>query len=441
MSQSKRPRIDPALMRGLTLPRTGSRALSRRDLFKYAGAGAGAVSMAAVLAACGGDESDPAGNGGDTSVDPATIYAGQPNGELVFANWPLYLDFAKDQETGERYSPSLRMFEEETGIAVTYAVDINDNASFFGEIQPILANGDTPAYDIIVITNGREFTALTQNEWVWPLDPSKRPNFDANAAKWAKDPTFDPDNKYSMAWQSGLTGIGYIPDKVKGGAITKMDDLADPAKVGQGTVGMLKADMPDFVMINLGIDPISSTPAEWQEAANWLTMQRDSGTVRQYYDQGYADDLKAGNLAASMAWSGDVLYYNIWEGNPMEFVFPEGGALLWIDNMLIPTNASNPLDAMTMMDFYYQPEVAQMVTEWVLYMSPVPATQDLILEHAEEVAADGDESYAGQLEESGTSNYLYPSDEFLERTSFARDLTTDEELEEWDSIFLPISEG
>ncbi len=223
--------------------------------------------------------------------------------------------------------------------------------------------------------------------------------------------------------------------------VTKMDDLANPDIVGSDSVGMLKADMPDFVMINLGIDPITSTPAEWQEAADWLMMQREAGTVRQYYDQGYADDLKAGNLAASMAWSGDVLYYNIWENNPMEFVFPEDGALLWIDNMMIPANAKNPVDAITMMDFYYQPEIAQMVTEWVLYMSPVPATQDLILEHSEQVAKSGDATYAQQLEDSATSNYLYPTDEFLAQTSFGRDLTTDEEREEWDSIFLPISEG
>ncbi len=82
-----------------------------------------------------------------------------------------------------------------------------------------------------------------------------------------------------------------------------------------------------------------------------------------------------------------------------------------------------------------------MVTEWVLYMSPVPATQDLILEHSEQVAKSGDATYAQQLEDSATSNYLYPTDEFLAQTSFGRDLTTDEEREEWDSIFLPISEG
>src|SRR3989339_850180 len=108
-----------------------------------------------------------------------------------------------------------------------------------------------------------------------------------------------------MPWQGGFTGIGYDKTKVNG-EITKLDDLANPDKVGTESVGMLKSDMPDFVMINLGIDPATSGPDEWKEAAAWLQKQRDSGTVRQYYDQGYIDDFVAGNTPVTMAWSGDV---------------------------------------------------------------------------------------------------------------------------------------
>ena len=57
-----------------------------------------------------------------------------------------------------------------------------------------------------------------------------------------------------MAWQSGLTGIGWNTEKVSQ-PLTKMDDLMNPDIVGTNSVGMLKADMPDLVMINLGIDP------------------------------------------------------------------------------------------------------------------------------------------------------------------------------------------
>ena len=266
---------------------------------------------------------------------------------------------------------------------MNYETVINSNDSFFGKLLPQLEAGQDTGWDIIVITNGRELTALIQNEWVTELDPSMRPNFDANAAPFAKDPVYDPGNKYSMAWQSGTTGIGYDTTKVSG-PITTMDDLMNPDLVGTASVGMLKADMPDLVMINLGIDPADSGPEEWKEAAAWIQKLKDSGTVRTFYDQGYIDDLVAGNLSATMAWSGDVLYYKIWEGYPFEFVIPEGGALLWIDNMLIPVGAKNPQGAYKLMDYYYDPEVAQDVTEWVAYMSPVPAVQDLIADHAKE---------------------------------------------------------
>jgi spermidine/putrescine transport system substrate-binding protein len=276
---------------------------------------------------------------------------------------------------------------------------------------------------------------------VLPLDTTKRPNFDQYAAPFAKDPSYDPGNKWSMPWQSGLTGIGVNTELVNG-AVTKMDDLANPSIVGESSVGMLRADMPDFVMINLGIDPKTSGPTEWREAAAWLQKQKDAGTVRQYYDQGYVDDLTAGNLSATMGWSGDVLYYNIWGGyDNLEFVFPQDGALLWIDNMLIPQGAANPSGALMLMDYVYQPEIATMITEWVLYMSPVSATQDLIKQDAKKAEANGDKGLATKLSATAESVYLYPDEELLSQVSFGRDLTTDEERAEWDSIFDPISQS
>lgn len=422
--------IDPAfaasLMRGMT-----QRRVSRRDLIKYGGAAVGTISLASIIAACGGE---PAGTGGQTSG--ATVDFSAPPGDTInFANWPLYIDSAKDPDTGERIHPSLVSFTDDTGIAVNYNDEIQANASFFGELLPQLQAGQDTGRDIIVITNGREFTALTVNGWVTELDPSMRPNFDANAASWAKDPDYDPGNKYSMAWQSGLTGIGYLTEKVSR-PVTTMDDLMNPDIVGTSSVGMITGDMPDLVMINLGIDPATSGPAEWQEAADWVQMLKDSGTLRKFYDQGYIDDFTAGNLAASMAWSGDVLYYKIWENKPYEYIVPEGGALLWIDNMMIPANSANPQGSYQLMDYVYKPEIAQMITEWVAYMSPVPAVQDLIAQHATEESGE----YAADLEDMASNPLLWPDDALLAKTPFGRNLTTDEEREEWDNIFVPITE-
>ncbi len=421
--------LDPEVMKRLMRAR-----LTRRSLLKGAGTGAAAFSIGSLLAACGG------GGGGAAPLSIEQIYQGEPKDKVNFANWPIYIDKAKDAQ-GNVYYPSLRKFTKETGIEVNYEDIIQDNASFFGKLQPQLQAGDDTGWDIIVITNGREFTALVENDWVYPLDPSRHPNFDANAADWATSPSYDPDNKHSMAWQSGFDIFGVNRDLVKG-EITKLDDLANPDKVGTGMVGMLKADMPDFVMINLGIDPTTSGPPEWKEAAQWLMMQRDSGVIRQYYDQGYIDDLTGGNLSACMAWSGDVLYYQLWAGyDNLYNVFPEGGALIWIDNMMIPAHASNPVGAMQVMDYYYRPEVAKMVTEWVLYLSPVPATQELIVKDAQNAEEQGYKGYARKLDETAKNPYAYPPSEFLSNSSFGRQLKTDDERREWDNIFLPISQG
>ena len=204
---------------------------------------------------------------------------------------------------------------------------------------------------------------------------------------------------------------------------------------------MLAGDMAEFVMVNLGIDPVTSGPEEWREAADWLLFQRDSGTVRAYYGNDYLAELQAENLSVSMAWSGDVLYSQVWLLYDMEFVVPEGGGVLFIDNMMVPVGAQNPVGALQAMDFYYDPKIATMVTEWVLYMSPVPETKELIAKDAEQAFEDGFKGYAKKLEATAQSPFLYPGEELLSQTSFYWTPENDEEAAEWDSIFLPISQS
>jgi len=406
--------------------------LSRRTVLRGAGMGVAGISLASLLAACGG--------GGPEPKTPADVFAGEPGPTVKFANWPLYIDQTKDKN-GNVYHPSLRLFEKKYGITVDYEAIIQSNEEFFAKIRPQLAAGDSTGWDIIVITNGRQFNALKQNGWVYELDPSKRPNFEKNATPFARDPAYDPGNKVSMPWQGGFTGLWYNSEKTNG-PVTKLDDLANPDKVGKNSVGMLKSDMPDFVMIQLGIDPTTSGPDEWKEAAKWLMMQRESGTVRQYYDQGYVDDVTAGNLSAGMAWSGDIVYYKLWAGYPqLEFVLPEAGALLWQDNMMIPVGAENPVGALMVMDWYYQPKIAAMVTEWVLYLSPCKGVREQILKDAQQAMDDGYKGYANKLYQTAHAEIAFPSDETLAKAKFGANITTDEQAQEWDSIFLPISQA
>lgn len=415
------PIIDPALLRGLT-----QRRLSRRDLFRAAGVGAGALSMGAILAACG---SSSGGTGGSTSSE-AIDWTAAPNNIVNFANWPLYIDRAKDPATGDVVHPSLQTFTKETGIEVNYREVIQANASFFGKIQPQLAANEYTGWDIIVITNGETLTKLMSLGNLVELPKDQRPNFDKYGGDGIKDPTYDPGNKYTMAWQSGLTGIGWDPVQVAqlrpdNPTITSINDLYDPAFAGK--VGMFgdTLDLPNFAMLGLGIIPEDSTPDEWQQTADKLTQQRSDGLVRQYYEQNYIQALENGDVAISQAWSGDIFQTNL-DNDPqgLQFAVPDEGAIIWTDNMCIPVGVQNPVDAITMMDYVYDPKVQAVIEDYNNYICPVPAARDIIRNGLKDPTV-------------ADSELVFPSPDMMSRLHTYRVLTEDEQLQ-WNGLFQPI---
>ena len=342
--------------------------ISRGRLLRRAGLAAGAFAAAPLLAACGEVTTRTAAPVGSTDW-----WRGQHDtGQLVFANWPLYIDYTnwlKDR-------PSLNGFSRHTGIEVTYEEVIEGNEPFFQKIAPRLQAGQPLGYDLIVLTNGWQTSQLIGNGWLTPLDHSMLPNFATYAASIAKSPNYDPGNRYTIPWQSGFTGIAYNANRIDR-EITSVKDLWDPKF--RGRVGMMNdnTDLGSAGLLYLGIDPATSSTAQWEQAAAVLRKQR--GLVRGYYDQGYIDVLERGDTWISQAWSGDIFQANA-SGHPeLRFVVPEEGVMHWTDNMMIPRNARNPLSAMAWMNYYYQPRVAAMVADWVEYITPVPGAQAILI--------------------------------------------------------------
>jgi spermidine/putrescine transport system substrate-binding protein len=365
--------LDPALARGLTEPR-----YTRAELLKSAGVGAGALSLGALMAACG--VSGTAAK--KSNFDWAKWWSKQKQtGTLDFANWPLYIDVSHGKH------PSLEQFTKATGIKVNYSEVIQDNAPFYAKIAPTLQAGQSTGYDIVVMTSDTWQLAeiLHVHQWAIPLDHSRIPNFFKYASPLVKSPSYDPGNKYTVAWQSGFTGIAYNPQLTKRD-ITSVHDLFDPAF--KGHVGMMNdnTELGSLGLLALGIEPVHSTPSDWKKAADMLTKQRQNGIVRQYYDQSYIKALESGDTWISQAWSGDIYQANN-SGYPhLKFVVPNEGVMVWTDNMLIPLHAAHPLDAIEWMNFYYQPKIAAEVADWVNYVTPVPAAKQILLQQDPPVA-------------------------------------------------------
>lgn len=401
----------PALLRGMT---------GRRDalrLLGLTGAGLG-------LAACGvkGQKAAP-----PKQNDVQKYWAGKTKkGHLNFANWTLYID---------KNRTPLKEFTRQTGITVTYREVISDDPQWFGKIAPQLQAGQSIGYDLMVVTNGLEFTKLVELGYLVPLDHSQMPNFTKNVGATYKQESFDPGNVYSVPYATGLTGIAYDPSKT-GREITSIQDLWDPKF--KGKVGMMSdvQEIGNFGMFAVGVDPEKSTPDDWKKAGAKLQEQKDKGIVRKYYENDYIDALSRGDVWLTMAWSGDIFQQNLNEGSNLKFVIPQEGATIWTDNMMIPKTADNPVDALMMMDFFYRPEIAANLTEFINYVTPVPAAKGVIA--ADAAKATG--SKKKTLESVATSPLVFPTDADYAKLRHYRSLTPAEE-KEYSAVFQHITAG
>jgi spermidine/putrescine transport system substrate-binding protein len=186
------------------------------------------------------------------------------------------------------------------------------------------------------------------------------------------------------------------------------------------------------VMIMMGIDPVTSTEEDWKRAAAEAEKLRPQ--LREFVDNsGMIDAMSSGNAWLAQAYSGDVYQLNNSGSPDIKFVIPTEGATYWTDNMAIPKAAKHPLDAITYMDYVYRPEVAAKLTEYIAYITPVPATKELL--QADAAKAEGEDK--AYLDDLVTNPLVFPTEADLAKTKRYRNLTVEEE-QVWDGIFQPI---
>jgi len=429
--------LDPSILRGLTSPR-----LSRRQLLTAAGAGAGAFGLAGLLAACGvkGVTVPPKASVSPNGVGSASWWAKQQLTKQVnFANWPYYIDVLNGKHL------TLQHFTQTTGIAVTYTEPISDNLPFYAKIRPSLQAKQYTGYDIIVMTNNSPpLGYLIDYGWLTPLDQSMMTNFNKYAGPLVKNPSWDPGNKYTMAWQSGWTAVGYnskaIPDP--GTSIGVLFDKKYAGKVGMmsdpqelGSVGLLA----------IGVEPATSTESDWQKAANFLTKQKSDGIVRNYYDQSYINALKNGDIVVSQAWSGDIFQADLnSKYRDLKLLIPEQGGMFWTDNMCIPAQAQNPKAAMMLMDYFYQPQIEAVVEYYNDYVCPVPDAKQVLLDPvgwAQQALAEMKPEIGLPPSTTADAPLVFPTAQYIKNSRNYYQYKSQEELNAWNNLFEPITEG
>jgi spermidine/putrescine transport system substrate-binding protein len=284
----------------------------------------------------------------------------------VWANWPEYIDVAG----GGKRRPTLDAFVRQSGIEVDYQEVVNDNEEFVGSIAAALEAGRPVGYDVLTLTSWKA-AELVRSGWMQPFGPVD--NVDRLIPALAR-PDWDPDQRFSMPWQAGLTGIAYDARQVDR-AIGSINDLFTRDDL-TGKVGLLTefTDTVGMALLAQGSDPSTATVTGVDSAVGLLQEQTEAGRFAGYYGNDFIDALADGELVACLAWSGDVLQAQL--DNPyLKFVIPEEGLMIWSDSMIVPSASTKAESVAQLAAYFYDPEVAAKVAAWVNYICPVVGAQ------------------------------------------------------------------
>ncbi|OEJ94179.1 polyamine ABC transporter substrate-binding protein [Streptomyces thermolilacinus] len=343
----------------------GRGALTRRSLLRASGVGALTLAGAAGLSGCGIPPAKREGRG------PASTDHSAKEKRLAFSNWTQYIDISDD----EKRRPTLEAFTRRTGITVKYTEDINDNVEFFGKIKPQLAAGQDTGRDLICVTDWLA-ARIIRLGWAQRLDPGNLPNAYANLAPQFRRPDWDPGRAHSYPWTGISTVIAYNAKATGGRRVDSVTQLLDDPKL-KGRVAFL-SEMRDTVgmtLLDMGKDPGKVTAADYDAAIGRLRKGVETRQIRRFTGNDYTADLSKGDLAACLAWAGDLI--QLQADNPdIKFAIPAAGYLTSTDNLLVPAGARHKTNAERLIDYYYEPPVAARLAAYINYVCPVDGVRE-----------------------------------------------------------------
>jgi spermidine/putrescine transport system substrate-binding protein len=129
-------------------------------------------------------------------------------------------------------------------------------------------------------------------------------------------------------------------------------------------------DTIGMTLLDMGHKPETVTDDTYDAALARVQKAVDSQQIRKFTGNDYTDGLSKGDIAACVAWAGDLVQLRI-DDPDIEYVFPDAGFLFSTDNLLIPAKARHKTNAERLIDYYYEPQVAAQVSAYIAYVCPV----------------------------------------------------------------------
>ncbi len=292
-------------------------------------------------------------------------------------------------------------FEEKTGIKVVY-----DPFESLEVLETKMLTGNS-GYDVI-FPSALVANRLIQVEAVQKLDKSKLPNLgNLDPEIMGFLARHDEGNQYGVPYLWGTTGVIYNPalvfERMEDAPIESLDMFFDPDVVSNfADCGVAMIDSPEEVVaiaLNyLGLDPFTKDPADFEKVDALLAPINPH--IRHFNTGAIINDMARGDLCLVLGWSGDagLAYATALEADNGVEVFysvPKEGTEVFFDFLSIPSDAPNPDNAHTFIDYLMEPEVIASVTNLYYY----PNGNAAALEHV--------------LDEVKSDPNVYPTEEMM----------------------------
>ena len=337
-----------------------------------------------LLAACGNQSTESPGNEYGSAPAPAAdtpasdgIDRTKLASELYFYNWSDYID-----------PETLELFEQEYGVRVIYdTYDANEDM-----IAKVRAGNS--GYDIVVPSD-YAVQIMVDEELVQPLDKNLLTNLGSMNKNYL-GVYFDPENRYSVPYLLGLTGIAYNSEFFPNG-VDSWSALFDPANLSaiQGKFSMLEdeRETPGAALKFLGQSLNTTDAALLQRAQELLIAQKPF--LAAYNSADVNRKLASGEYVIAHAWSGMAMQSrnglgDEFSGNPaINFVIPKEGGTIWMDNLVILSDSPNAYTAHVFINFLMRPEIAARNAGYVGYITPNVGAVPLLPQEVQDLYAAG----------------------------------------------------
>jgi spermidine/putrescine-binding protein len=191
---------------------------------------------------------------------------------------------------------------------------------------------------------------------------------------------YDPNNQYTIPYQFGTDAIVYNSDVVTD-APTTWEDLWNPDYAGRLVMLDDSRAVIGLTLLTLGYDVNTTDPAQLEEAKNKLAELVPN--VRLFDSDSPKTALIAGDVDLGMTWTAEAVLAAR-ENPAIQYVYPEEGAILWVDNWAIGANASHLDAAYAWLNYTMQGNMFWLMLRDFPYTNPSQAA----LDYAQENQAD-----------------------------------------------------